>query len=351
LEKLVAITRSGFVESLHTGYVCVVNSEREIIYSIGDPEVKIFFRSAAKPFQALPLVHYGIIDRFGISEEELAVICSSHSGEEYHRDAVAAILHKIGLDESKLDCGETTPYNTRAYHRLIESGRDLSPLYNCCSGKHAGMLAACQYFGYPASGYTEREHPVQKLILATMAELLGCAPENITTGIDGCSIPTFIISVKDGAYLYSLLAGDSNRPGKYSDSLGRIRTAMQNHPEMINGHREFCTELIARTAGRVIGKVGAEGVYGAGVAGKGVGAVVKLTDGNERGLYPTVVSLLYQVGAIDEREISTLSDWATPPIKTHKGRVIGHGCAVFNLQRGTGGSLESGQAHSPAGQP
>jgi L-asparaginase II len=237
MQPLVIITRTNHIESIHKGYLCVTDPQRNIVYSIGNPDTKVYLRSSAKPIQAVAFVSSGAMDEFNISLEELAIICSSHSGEDFHREAVSSILNKIGLSEKNLSCGVANPYNEDMINKLIKKGERPSQLYNCCSGKHAGMLALCRYNNFPVEGYTEPDHPVQQLILKTIADLLECDPGNITRGVDGCDIPTFMVTLHQASYLYSLLAQGINGKGKYRKALGLIQKAMTDFPRMINGDR------------------------------------------------------------------------------------------------------------------
>jgi L-asparaginase II len=342
MQTLVVVTRSNRIESIHKGSICVADSQKNIIYSIGDPTKKVFLRSSAKPIQAVALVNSGAIDRFKISHEELAIICASHSGEDFHREAVKSVLDKIGLTEEDLDCGVANPYNPDMINEVIKKGERPSPLYNCCSGKHAGMLALCRYYNYPVKGYAEPEHPVQQLILKTTAELLECRKEDITIGIDGCGIPTFMITLHQAAYLYSLLACGSDGKGKYKEAFGQIQESMTTCPRMVNGDKEFCTDLISLSKGKIIGKVGAEGIYCVAVPEKQIGICVKISDGNERGVYPVTIHILKQLGILNDNDIEKLKLWAYPPIKNHKGKVVGYTVPVFNTKIEENSTIEIG---------
>ncbi|WHH60055.1 asparaginase [Petroclostridium sp. X23] len=333
MQPLIAVTRTNQIESIHNGFICVTDPGKNIIYSIGDSNTKVYLRSSAKPIQAVAFVNSGVMDKFNISLEELAIICSSHSGEDFHRGAVRSILSKIGLSEENLSCGVANPYNQDAINELIRKGERPSQLYNCCSGKHAGMLALCRYYSYPVEGYTEPEHPVQQLILKTIADLLECETEDITLGIDGCGIPTFMIKLCQAAYLYSLLAAGSNGTGKYNESFELIKKAMTTYPRMINGNKEFCTDLITHSGGKVIGKVGAEGIYCVAVTEKQLGICIKISDGNERGVYPVTTHILRQLGILDDRAMKELKIWASPPIKNHKGKIVGYTVPIFDIDK------------------
>jgi L-asparaginase II len=273
------------------------------------------------------------MERFGITLEELAVICSSHSGQDFHRHAVDSILHKLGLNEDSLLCGDTNPYNEEMVKQLIRENKRPSPLFNCCSGKHSGMLALCKFYGYPVENYNDMNHPVQKLIFKTITELIGCNAEDIILGVDGCTVPCYMISLHQHSYLYSLLASGYNSKSKYRNSLGLINKAMRDNPRMIIGDGEFCTELMKGCGSKVIGKVGDEGIYCVSIPEKNLGISVKIADGNERAVYPVVIHLLKQLGVLSKTEIENLEAWIYPSIKDHKGAVIGNILPVFDIEK------------------
>ncbi len=331
MDSLVVLTRSHRIESIHRGKICVSDPSGRIVSHIGDPQGKVYMRSSAKPFQAIALVASGSIEKYGLTMEEIAIICSSHSGEDDHRNTVAAILHKIGLTEDALQCGACNPYNEEMNALLIQKKEKPTSLYNCCSGKHAGMLALCRYHHYSIENYTEPDHPVQQLILQVVAELLGEKADQITLGTDGCGVPSFMLSMEQGATLYARLAAGTNIQDPYAHALEQIKTAMLSYPIMISGDHEFCTELMVHTQGKVIGKVGGEGIYCIAVPEMNLGMMIKVEDGNERALYPISIHLLRQLGILNCKLPEGLRRWAYPPVKDHKGKIVGYTLPAFDL--------------------
>ncbi|MDF2545527.1 MAG: L-asparaginase [Anaerosolibacter sp.] len=331
MDSLVLLTRSQRIESIHRGKICISDASGRIVSNIGDPSGKVYMRSSAKPFQAVALVASRAMEKFNLSMEELAIICSSHSGEDIHRRTVGSILRKIGLTEDALACGACNPYNEEMNALLIQRKEKPTPLYNCCSGKHAGMLTLCKYYNFPISNYTDVSHPVQQLILKVVAELLSIEIHQIILGTDGCGVPNFMLSMEQGAFLYAQLAAGSNLPHAYADALEQIKTAMLSYPVMISGDHEFCTELVLHTKGKVIGKVGGEGIYCIAVPEMGLGILIKVDDGNERAVYPIAVHLLRQLGILNCELPEGLSPWAYPPVKDHKGKIVGYTLPVFDL--------------------
>lgn len=327
MEPLVVITRYNRVESIHYGNISVVNSQGKVIESVGNAYGKLFLRSSAKPFQSIPLIESEALKRYNITSKELAVVCSSHSGEDFHRETVDSILRKISLNENYLSCGGANPYNPEINAMLIRHNKKPTPLYNCCSGKHAGMLAVCAQLGFPLKNYTHITHPLQRLIIEIIGKMLNKNPSVIELGYDDCGTPSFLLTVAEGAYLYSQLAKglkkDDNSP------LSIIAKAMTAYPEMVNGDGEFCTDLIRSCKGKVIGKVGGEGVYCLALRDLELGVAIKITDGNERAVYPVACHVLRQLRVLDDIELEGLKKWNYPPIKNHKGVVNGYSVPAF----------------------
>src|SRR3954452_13041423 len=96
-ECRVEVTRGAVVESRHRVHAAVIDAEGRLRAFAGDPDRVTFFRSAAKPLQALPLVEDGAFDRFGLSPQELALCCGSHSGSAEHTRLAERILEKAAV--------------------------------------------------------------------------------------------------------------------------------------------------------------------------------------------------------------------------------------------------------------
>lgn len=343
MQPLSIETRSGRIECIHYGYVCITDANGKIIYHLGDPNTKIYLRSSAKPFIAIPFVESGAIRKYGMTMDEVAVICSSHSGQDFQRETVHSILHKLGLNEGNLQCGCAEPYNKNVQDQLIKEGKRPTPLYNCCSGKHAGMLALCKFCGYPIDHYNDADHPVQKLILKTMAELIGCSEHDIILGMDGCTVPSFMITLHQHSFLYALLAAGYQAKSKYSQSLGLINEAMRNKPRMVIGDGELCTELMKACKSKVIGKVGELGVYCVSIPEKNLGICIKIIDGKEEAVYPVVIRLLEQLDVLKRHEVEQLETFAHPKVTDNFGRILGSIASVVDIEKQSNPDLFLGQ--------
>lgn len=338
---LVEVRRGSLVESRHRGHIAAVDGEGNLVASLGEPETVTYLRSSAKPHQAVPLVVSGAADRFGFDEAELAVACGSHSGEDVHVETVAGMLRKIGLDESFLKCGVHEPFDRATAQRLRERGEHPGILRNNCSGKHTGMLALALHLGAPPETYDHFDNPVQGAILRAVSQFSGVSVEQVVVGVDGCGVPVFGMPVRSMALMYVRLV----RPcAEFDDATRRacerIVTAMTAHPELVGGSVErFDTEVMRALGGRAISKIGAEGVYTAGIRPcaewpRGLGLAFKIEDGEDRRARSTVViESLRQLDVLDENARKALAPYASFPIKSHRGDVVGEILPSFELRR------------------
>ena len=337
---LVEVRRGALTESRHRGHIAAVDPEGNIVARLGEPEMVTFLRSSAKPHQAIPLLVSGAADRFGFTAPEIAIACGSHSGEPLHTATVAAMLAKIGLDESALRCGAHEPFNAPAAQALRESGAQPTALHNNCSGKHAGMLALALHLNAPAETYDHPDNPVQLAILRAVAQFCGVPAAEIPLGTDGCGAPVFGVPVRAMAFMYARLV---NPPAGFDAATQaacrRIVRAMLAHPELVGGTTErFDTELMRATRGRVVSKVGAEGVYTAGILScarwpHGLGLAFKIEDGENMRARPTVViESLRQLGVLDAKALAALAPYASFPIRNHRGDTVGEVRASFLLE-------------------
>jgi L-asparaginase II len=238
------------------------------------------FRSGCKPFQALPLVERGHADRFGFGEAELAVMCASHNGAREHIEVVRGILVRIGLREETLECGFHFPYDEASTDQVRCGDSKLSPIFNNCSGKHAGMLALAVAEGWPVKGYVQFDHPVQKACIEAVADVCGVDAEGIPLVIDGCSCanPVFSLSTMAQAYARFAQARESDSSPRQK-ALARLANAMAAHPVLVAGEGRLCTALMRAGEGEVVAKTGAEGLQCVAVAAAGVGIAAKVHDG------------------------------------------------------------------------
>jgi L-asparaginase II len=332
--RLAAVLRGESVESVHCGAVAVVAAGGRPVASCGDPLRPAVVRSAVKPFQALPLLLAGGIGRFDLDDADLALICSSHGGSPAHVERAAALLARGGFDAGALACGAHRPFDPAAAAALERDGREPTALHNNCSGKHAGMLLACRALGLDPAGYLEPDHPLQRRIAGELALACGVEAEALRRSIDGCSAPTWELPLAALARGWGALAApeacglDAGR----SAALGRLAAAMGARPDQVAGAGRFTTALGAATAGRVIGKEGAEGVYAIAVRGPvALGIALKIADGAERARDVVVLELLRQLGSISGEQMRGLAPFDRPRLRNHRGIEVGAIVAELEL--------------------
>lgn len=330
---LVEVTRGSLVECVHRGNIAVTDSNGILLASAGDPHTVTYMRSAAKPIQALNVIVSGAAAHFRLSGAELAVICSSHYAEPHQLQAVHGILEKIGLTVDHILGGTVTSLNPAYALELAAGHTFLTPAYSDCSGKHAGMLAVCVHKGYPVDTYLHPGHPCQQEILYLISTVCRTPENTITIGIDGCSAPVHALPLTAMARGFAAMASRQALPKDLRAPAQRIFTAMTVHPEMIAGRGGFCSDLISATQGRLIGKIGAEGVYCVGLRQEGTGIAVKIESGSMAVLPPVVVGVLEQLGLLSPQELQTLDRYRVMPNLNDRKRQVGGVRPVFVLQR------------------
>jgi L-asparaginase II len=298
----------------------------QVAACLGDPALATFLRSAAKPFQILPLLLAGGEARFGLESADLALICASHAGTPAHTARAARLLEKGGFEAGDLLCGAHPPYDPESARRLEEAGEAPTPLHNNCSGKHAGMLLACRLLGFDPGRYTEPDHPLQRRILGELARACRLDAGEIALGTDGCSVPAFRLPLAAAARGYAALADPfaAGLDAERQRALARVAGAMTAAPEMVSGPGRFTTRLMEVGAGGVVAKEGAEGVFAVAVRGPApLGIVVKIADGGERCRDGVVLEILRQLGALAEPALVELDAFSRPLVHNWRGIQVG----------------------------
>ncbi len=343
-EPLVEVKRGSITESRHRGHIAVVEADGNIIACAGAYETVTFLRSSAKPLQALPLLVSGAADRFGFTDQEVALACASHNGEPIHTEIVSSMLRKIGLGVEALKCGVHEPYGVEAARELQKRGEQPNALHNNCSGKHAGMLAVAVHLGASIDNYESPENPVQKAIADTVSEFCGVPVTDMAVGIDGCAAPIFGITVKAMALSYARLVSPPETFDKVTrDACERIVRVMSAYPELIGGTSDrLDTEIMRAAPHRVISKVGADGVYTAGILPckewpNGLGLALKIEDGDDKLARPTVVvESLKQLGVLRDESLEAVAKYAFFPVRNRRGDLVGEITASFALKKPSG---------------
>ena len=328
-DSCVLVRRGGVVESAHRVHAAIADGRGRLVAWAGDPDRVTFFRSSAKPFQMMPLVEDGVVERYGLTDRHLAVCCASHNGEAGHLDLVRELLARGGFDESALECGPHVPLGEAAAEGLRSAGIAPAPIHNNCSGKHAGMLLLARHHGWSPGGYIHPDHPVQKRMLAEVARWTGLPGREIETGTDGCGVVCFAVSVRRMAAAFAGLAESVEPRGQPGPAT--IVRAMTSCPFEVAGTDRLCTDLMRRAGGEVLVKLGADGVYGGAWLNRGWGFALKIEDGNRRALEAALIATLRQVGALSEEDVEHLDRYARPTVMNTLGNPVGSVESVLEL--------------------
>jgi L-asparaginase II len=335
-EPLVSVMRGSFVESVHRGHLVAVDGRRRTVAVLGSPAAVAFIRSAAKPFQAMPLVASGAAEAFGLVDRELAVACGSHDATPAHIETVVSLLTKAGLSASDLNCGPHEPYSKEAAEALKARGERPTAVHNNCSGNHAGMLALATHLGADVKTYHLPENPAQREVFRAVSQFSGLAVEELDYAVDNCAAPTFALTVGTMALMLARLVSPES-----GSAARRLVGAMMAHPEMVEGEGELDTGLMRAARGRLVSKVGAEGVYAAGVLPcerwpDGLGLACKIEDGDkgDRARPRVAVELLRQLSVLGDPELKSLSKFDRQTLRNHRGEEVGEVRASFRLPLG-----------------
>ncbi|HKX25596.1 MAG TPA: asparaginase [Actinomycetota bacterium] len=318
---LVRVTRSGLEESVHLGHVAVCDVGGRLVAWAGDPHRPVFARSSMKPVQAA--VSLGAIGG-GIAGDLVAVMCASHNGEPVHVAAVRRLLREVGLGLSALRNPPGWPLDPRS---MARAGRARRVLHNC-SGKHAGMLAACERQGWDGEGYRSADHPLQRRVSRAVRGLTGI--DDLAIGVDGCGVPVHGMPLLGMATLYARL-GRPQPFGALGRRIAECSAAMRAHPYLVAGRSRTDTAVMERSAGLIV-KSGAEGLACAAVPEAGLGVAVKAADGGERASGPALIRALALIGALTHAELGDLEGFARRPV-TGGGAPVGEVVAEFRLRR------------------
>ena len=325
-EILANVIRGETVESIHRGHFIVIDGGGKTVASMGDPSTVTFFRSASKAFQAIPFITSGAADAFSFTNDEIGLAVASHSGEKIHVEIAARMLAKIGLSESDLRCGSHFAFNEVEEHRMIAAGEKPNQLHNNCSGKHAGMLAFAKHIGADIETYELADNRIQKRILRCVSDFCEISESKIAIGIDGCSVPNFAVPVSSMAKSFINLIAPAKFPEATQNACSLIVAAMLKYPELIGGTNRLDTMIMQAAPGKIISKVGADGVWLCGVLPSeafptGLGIALKIEDGDDHLSRPVVaVEILRQLGILSK---SVLPELSPMPIKTRRGDVVG----------------------------
>lgn len=338
--------RGQTVESVHRGHVVRVDAGGRVTHVAGDPDVVVDLRSCVKPFSLIALAEAGGFREFGLSAAEIAVMASSHSGEDLHVRTLQGVFRRSGLTQALLACGsEGAPLDALTAARLAREGEKPGPIRHMCSGYHAGMLLLARLGDLSLDDYWEQGHPVQVAVRAVVARTFETTPERLRTAIDGCGVETFAFPLAAVARAFVFLAdpeaipaGDPRR--SLAPWLRTIRDAMLAHPDLVAGTRDrLDTSLMKALPGRLVVKGGAEGLRGVAVLpGRADGTAasalaVKVEDGggHDRATWSATIEALRMAGVLEGQALRVVGRYHRPVEIDPHGRIAAESMPGFEL--------------------
>jgi L-asparaginase II len=349
---LVGTWRGEVLECLQSGAIAVADSEGTLYARVGNTQLITYPRSSVKAFQVLPFVEAGGVEHFGLTQQELSILCASHDGTDDHVAVLQSLQKKIGITEQNLLCGMHPPYSKSTQRELILRHEKPTPNRHSCSGKHTGMLAMCVMQGWPLENYIDPEHPLQMLITKTFGEMTQTRIEEIEIGIDGCSAPVHAIPLINAAVGFARLSDPSGLAPIRAEACQKITAAMIAFPEMVAGPGAFETCLMKEGNGKIIAKTGAEGFLAIGLlrgacgeGSKALGIAIKVMDGDPGGSFrPKVDSIegrarpiaglevLRQLGALSDAQTQKMAYFGARAQTNWRGIEVGRFDPVFKLE-------------------
>lgn len=305
-QPLVNEYRGNIHDLTHMGYVCIVDENSNVLWHVGDPDEVVFYRSASKPIQALPVIARGLDKKYGLTDEETAIFAGSHQGDSFHVKALEGIFEKAGFTEDMLCMDPAMPQVKYA------PGTTPRKFYHNCSGKHAGALLLQRELGGEVRDYWREDSPAQKEILRSVAVVSEYPAEKVGIGLDGCGVPVFAVGMKNIAIAFKNLV----RPGKIADeALSKAAEAyvprMHEYPYMVKGLNTLCTLL--NSDPDIVAKGGANGCYGLAIKSLGIGISIKLADGTN-GVWPMVIAAALKQAGYRNDSVYAVLDKLCPTI-------------------------------------
>jgi L-asparaginase II len=346
---LVRLLRNGIEESVHRGDIVEADAAGRLLRQLGDPDRVVTLRSTVKPFGVVALIEAGGIEAFELESADIAIMASSHSGEDIHVRTIQAMFRRAGVSQSLLACGsEGMPLDALTAARLARDGEKPGPLRHMCSGQHAVSLLLARLNGWDLETYWQATHPAQVAYRSAVARAYGTTPDRLRTAIDGCGVETYAFRLREVAQAYAMLADPSAVPASDARSaiapvLIQVRDAMLANPDMIGGrHDRLDTSLMKAVSGRAISKAGMEALRAIAIlpgertgtnATGATGLAVKIEDGDgyDRGTWAASVEALRQTGVLDGAALRELSRYHRPAILDPHGRVGAEAIPEFEL--------------------
>ena len=320
---LIQSIRGDAPESIYRGAFSVVDAHGKVIMTAGDTDVPVFPRSGIKPIQALALCETGAAKAFGLGHANIALACSSHSGEPTHTEIIENWLAKIGCSHDDLVCGPSLPWTEEARTVLIKSEKNCTTLHDNCSGKHTGFLTIAKHLGHPILGYNRMDHPVQQRVIGIIEQMTGMDLFDAPKAIDGCGIPTLGIPLGNISLAMARLGNPHDQPEERQAACKRVVTAMTMEPFLVAGKGRFCTRVMEALGQSCIVKMGAQGVYCGTLIDRGLGVAIKIDDGSLLAAEAVMMRLLHKLNILTEQALGRLLNLLEPPIFSRSREVVG----------------------------
>lgn len=321
-EPLVYEYRGDILDLTHAGYFCMVDERSQVISAVGNPEEIVYYRSASKPIQALPVIAMGLDREYGITEEESVIFAGSHAGEPFHVEALESIFEKAGLREEQLVMNPVCPAQKQAYLDWVRSGREKRKFYHNCAGKHAALMLGQRALGGKTEDYWEVDAPIEKEVLRTIAVLSETVPEQVGIGVDGCGVPVFAVEMRQIAAAFKNLACPENiRDDRLAQAAAAFVPRIHRYPHMMRGTGYLCSRI--NEDANIVGKGGANAVYGLGLKKERIGIAIKAADGCED-IWPFVIAAaLRRIGYKNEETLAMLDGLHGAEIRNDNDLVVG----------------------------
>ena len=316
--RMVEVTRSNEVESVHYGTAVLINSSGEVLKEWGNSDLLIYPRSALKPIQSLNLYKDGVAEGLKLTDEYIALTTASHHAEDLHQKMITEWLQKINIGEDKLCCGADWPWNMNDKFKANLKYKKKRRIFHNCSGKHCGHLAVSKYKDLPIENYNQNNHPIQKELINLIENLSNFKIKNI--GIDGCTLPNPLIPLKKFALAAAKIV-DYKSLNEASDIAKRIFDSCVKFPEITGGSKSVNCALTKLSKGKAFFKNGAEGVFVAIIPEQKSALAVKITDGAARAAEVAIAGLISELKIIDEDQIEKFKK---RPVKNSTEQVIGY---------------------------
>ncbi len=337
MSVLTTETRGGMVENVHCGAICVV-SERGTEYSAGRSTDDYFFRSSSKPIQALPVLLLGLDKKYGLSDEECAIMAGSNAGEVYCTDVVQSLMAKAGVTEDDLVMKPRYSSHEKTKFAALAAGEPPKKIWHGCTPKHVGCILVQRALTGSGKGYEQPDSAVQRLIRYVISMFTDTPYESIRLGCDGCGVPVFAVPGPALALSYLRMACPELLTDRgLSDVTRRMANLMNTYPQLVRGNEYLCTVL--NSFPNVVAKGGASGVYTFGLKEERLGVMLKIYDGTETSWQPVVAEILRQVSPeknsalIEKLETTELLGTTCRDIRNMTGSVIGQMTPVFKLDK------------------